>query len=73
MKNYNMKNSKKDNKNNESKGCYFCANNIFDIDYKDIRTIHRFINIYKKNQFYYYKNLGISKKTLWIPILTFEG
>lgn len=30
------------------------------------------INIYKKNEFYYYKNLGISKRILWIPILTFD-
>lgn len=30
------------------------------------------INIYKKNEFYYYKNLGISKFTLWIPILIFD-
>lgn len=31
-----------------------------------------YINIYKKNEFYYYKNLGISKFTLWIPILIFD-
>lgn len=43
-----MKNNKKETQNNETKGCYFCANNIEDIDYKDIRTIHRFINTYKK-------------------------
>jgi hypothetical protein len=30
------------------------------------------INIYKKNEFYYYKNLGISKLKLWIPIITFD-
>lgn len=31
-----------------------------------------FVNIYKKNEFYYYKNLGISKLILWIPILIFD-
>ena len=30
------------------------------------------INVYKKNEFYYYKNLGLSKLTLWIPILIFD-
>ena len=30
------------------------------------------INIYKKNEFYYYKNLGISKLKLWISIITFD-
>jgi hypothetical protein len=30
------------------------------------------MNGYKKNEFYYYKNLGVSKLTLWIPILTFD-
>lgn len=30
------------------------------------------INNYKRNQFYYYKNLGISKLTLWLPILIFD-
>jgi len=30
------------------------------------------INFYKKNEFYYYKNLGLSKLKLWIPIITFD-
>ena len=30
------------------------------------------INVYKKNEFYYYKNLGLSKFKLWIPIITFD-
>jgi len=29
-------------------------------------------NSYKKNQFYYYRNLGISKMKLWLPILIFD-
>ena len=29
-------------------------------------------NVYKKNQFYYYKNLGLSKTALWIPVLIFD-
>ena len=30
------------------KACYFCVNNVDDIDYKDVYTIRRFTNIYKK-------------------------
>ncbi len=29
-------------------------------------------NSYKKNQFYYYKNLGMSKVKLWLPTLIFD-
>ncbi|HCY76132.1 MAG TPA: hypothetical protein DHV28_09450 [Ignavibacteriales bacterium] len=29
-------------------------------------------NVYKKNEIYYYKNLGITRLTLWIPILIFD-
>lgn len=31
-----------------------------------------FTNNYKRNEFYYYKNLGVSKLTLWLPILIFD-
>ncbi len=37
----------KDQLQNE-KACHFCVNNIDQIDYKDIRTICRFTNMYKK-------------------------
>lgn len=30
------------------------------------------INVYKKNEFYYYRNLGLSKLTLWISVLTVD-
>lgn len=30
------------------------------------------INVYKRNEFYYYKNLGLSKRMLWLPILIFD-
>ena len=30
------------------------------------------INLYKKKEYYYYKNLGVSKFMIWIPILSFE-
>jgi small subunit ribosomal protein S18 len=33
---------------NEEKMCHFCVEGIDDIDYKDIRTINRFVNMYKK-------------------------
>ena len=32
----------------KEKSCHFCVNNINEVDYKDIRTIHRFVNVYKK-------------------------
>jgi len=32
------------------KECYFCANKIEAVDYKDTRTLQKFINIYKKIQ-----------------------
>lgn len=31
-----------------------------------------FINEYKAKQYYYYKNLGVSKLALWIPVLVFD-
>ncbi len=34
--------------NNQEKHCYFCVNNIDEIDYKDVETLRRFTNIYKK-------------------------
>lgn len=30
------------------KECYFCVNGIDEIDYKDINTLRKFINVYKK-------------------------
>lgn len=34
--------------------------------------IYYVINSYKKREFYYYKNLGVSKRMLWIPTLSFD-
>ena len=34
--------------------------------------IFYYINEYKKFEFYYYKNLGLSKRFLWITIFSFE-
>lgn len=34
--------------NTETKACYFCENNIGDIDYKETWTLRKFINSYKK-------------------------
>lgn len=31
-----------------------------------------YINSYKRKEIYYYKNLGVSKNRLWIPILIFD-
>lgn len=32
----------------QEKQCYFCVNNIKEVDYKDTRTLRRFINAYAK-------------------------
>src|SRR5438128_794436 len=34
--------------------------------------IYYYINDYKKKEFYYYQNLGISKLLLWIATLSFD-
>ena len=36
------------NTTNNDKQCYFCVNNVSDIDYKDIQVLQRFTNTYKK-------------------------
>ena len=33
--------------NNKTKECYFCVNHL-DVDYKDTRTLRRFLNFYMK-------------------------
>jgi small subunit ribosomal protein S18 len=33
--------------NSKNKECYFCANNI-DVDYKDVRTLKKFVNFFMK-------------------------
>src|SRR5579863_5130779 len=35
-------------------------------------VIYYFINTYRNREYYYFKNLGISKIFLWIVILTFD-
>ncbi|MDP3836685.1 MAG: 30S ribosomal protein S18 [bacterium] len=34
-------------KNNKHKDCFFCVNQL-DADYKDVRTLRRFVNFYMK-------------------------
>jgi small subunit ribosomal protein S18 len=43
-----MRTQTTNNQTKKDKKCYFCENNISDVDYKDTRTLQRFINIYKK-------------------------
>jgi len=31
-----------------------------------------FVHSYKNNEYYYYRNLGLSKLNLWLPILVFD-
>ena len=35
-------------KTTAKKQCYFCVNNVSEIDYKDLQTIQKFVNTYKK-------------------------
>lgn len=37
-----------------------------------IGAIFYYTNSYKKNEYYYYRNLGISKPMLWVPTLVFD-
>ena len=32
----------------EEKRCYFCVNNIKEIDYKDVNSLRRYVNVYMK-------------------------
>lgn len=32
----------------QKKECYFCANNIDNVDYKDVQTLRRFVSSYLK-------------------------
>ena len=34
--------------------------------------LYRYINRYKQQEYYYYYNLGVSKKLLWITTLSFD-
>ncbi|MFA6215526.1 MAG: 30S ribosomal protein S18 [Patescibacteria group bacterium] len=44
-----MKNNNRQNNTiTKPKNCYFCQNNVRDIDYKDVTTIRRFISSYGK-------------------------
>lgn len=37
-----------------------------------LAIIYYFVKDIKKNEFYYYKNLGITKKKLWISTFSFD-
>jgi len=32
----------------KKKECYFCVNNIMEVDYKDVEVLRRFINFHQK-------------------------
>lgn len=36
------------NQVSKKKHCYFCVNNIEEVDYKDTKTLRRFINFHNK-------------------------
>lgn len=36
------------NKNRKEKGCYFCQNNINEINYKDTNTLRRYLSSFGK-------------------------
>lgn len=35
-------------KNTSNKPCYYCVNNLKDVDYKDVQTLRRFVSSYLK-------------------------
>ncbi len=37
-----------------------------------LALVFYYIHNFKKDVFFYYKNLGLTKKHLWIPALTFD-
>lgn len=41
-------NNKNNNLITKPRECYFCKNNIKEIDYKDVQTLRRFISSYSK-------------------------
>lgn len=43
-----MRQQNKNNATTEHKACYFCANNVKDIDYKDEAVLRKFISSYGK-------------------------
>lgn len=34
--------------NKKRKACFYCANNVKEIDYKDVQTLRRFVSSYMK-------------------------
>jgi hypothetical protein len=55
----------------EEKAIYI-VNVLFWVKIITLGIFFYFINNHKKDVFYYYKNLGLTKKQLWIPTLTFD-
>jgi len=45
---------------------------IFWLKVATLGLTYYFINDYKRNEFYYYQNLGVSKGLLWTSILIFD-
>lgn len=45
---------------------------LFWLKISTLFIIYQFVNTYKKHEFYYYKNLGLSKATLWISTFAFD-
>ena len=51
---------------------YSIYNTLFWLKISTLLIIYQFVNTYKKNEFYYYQNLGLSKVILWASTLGFE-
>jgi len=45
---------------------------IFWFKVASLAGIFYFINAHKRKEYYYYRNFGLSKRKIWIPILTFD-
>jgi hypothetical protein len=45
---------------------------LFWLKISTLFIIYRFVNTYKKQEFYYYQNLGLSKMVLWVSTFSFD-
>lgn len=51
---------------------YSIAGTLFWFKIGTLYLVYRFINKYKEAEFYYYRNLGMTKRTLWIATMLID-
>lgn len=45
---------------------------LFWLKMASLALIYFFVNSYKSNEFYYYFNLGLTRLSLWVPVILFD-